>query len=160
LRLGTVNIYPWSSGSIPDYARFRLGGANTVDPLRGYDDYQIVPPKFIHNDTTFVTDTSGVRHVLRIVPVRYPGGRYMASFTMEQQFPIVHPLHGVFFFDAGNTWDQFDEIRMHGMKVGAGLGFRMEIPLLGNIGFDYGYGFNRDNGPRWVGHFMFGNVSF
>ena len=131
VKLGTVNIYPWSSGVIPDYARFRLGGGNTIDPLRGYDDYQIVPGKFIHNDTTFVTDTSGVKHVVRILPVRYPGGRYMVTFTAEQQFPIVHPLHGVFFLDAGNTWDQFHEIKAHDLKVGAGIGFRMEIPHAG-----------------------------
>jgi outer membrane protein insertion porin family len=79
---------------------------------------------------------------------------------MEQQFPIVHPLHGVFFFDAGNTWDLFDEIRPLDLKAGAGFGFRLEIPLLGNIGFDYGYGFNRDDGARWAGHFLIGNVSF
>jgi hypothetical protein len=35
----------------------------------------------------------------------------------------------------------------------------MEIPLLGNIGLDYGYGFDRDDGPRAKGT-LFGNVSF
>jgi outer membrane protein insertion porin family len=79
---------------------------------------------------------------------------------MEQQFPIVHPLHGVLFVDAGNTWDLFDEIEPFDLKVGAGAGFRLEIPLLGNIGFDYGYGFHRDDGPKWAGHFLIGNVSF
>jgi outer membrane protein insertion porin family len=84
----------------------------------------------------------------------------MTLFTFEQQFPIVHPLHGVLFFDAGNTWDLRQEIKPFDLKVGTGIGFRMEIPLLGNIGFDYGYGFNRDDRPRWVGHFMLGNVAF
>jgi outer membrane protein insertion porin family len=64
------------------------------------------------------------------------------------------------FFDAGNVWDQFYEIKPFDLKMGAGIGFRMEIPLLGNIGFDYGYGFDRDDGPRWTGHFMLGNVNF
>ena len=54
----------------------------------------------------------------------------------------------MFFFDAGNTWDLWKEIKPFDLKMGAGIGFRMEIPLLGNIGFDYGYGFNRDDGPR------------
>lgn len=162
LRVGTVNVFPWSNGVIPDYARFRLGGGNTIDPLRGYDDYQIVPDKFDHTDTTYAirivgTDTTKVPIVTRI---RYPGGRYMTLFTFEQQFPIVHPLHGVLFFDAGNTWDLRQEIKPFDLKVGTGIGFRMEIPLLGNIGFDYGYGFNRDDRPRWVGHFMLGNVAF
>ena len=167
LRIGTVNVYPWIKGVVPDYARFRLGGGNTPDPLRGYDDYQIVPGKFDRFvPTTLIdhidsTSTPGKRDtVFSTTRVRYPGGRYLALFTLEQQFPIAHPLHGVLFFDAGNVWDQRREIKPFDLKVGAGLGFRMEIPLLGNIGFDYGYGFHRDDRPRWTGHFMLGNVNF
>ena len=161
LRLGTVNGYPWKHQIVPDYSRFRLGGGNTPDPLRGYDDYQVVPPKFSRFDTTYFDyDRNDGKDTTRVTRVRYPGGRYLALFTMEQQFPIAHPLHGVLFFDAGNVWDLRREIQPFDLKVGAGLGFRMEIPLLGNIGFDYGYGFHRDDKPRWTGHFMLGNVNF
>lgn len=161
LRVGTVGTYAWKGGIVPDYSRFRLGGGNTPDPLRGYDDYQVVPPKFARFDTTFfdVNRTDGT-DTTRVTRIRYPGGRYLALFTLEQQFPIAHPLHGVLFFDAGNVWDMRREVRPFDLKVGAGLGFRMEIPLLGNIGFDYGYGFHRDDKPRWTGHFMLGNVNF
>jgi hypothetical protein len=47
--------------------------------------------------------------------------------------------------------------------MGAGAGIRLEIPLLGNVGFDFGYGFNRGDlrdHPRWVGHFLLGQTSF
>ncbi len=161
VRVGTVNGYPWKHGIVPDYSRFRLGGGNTPDPLRGYDDYQVVPPKFSRFDTTyFDVDRNDGKDTTRVTRIRYPGGRYLAMFTLEQQFPIAHPLHGVLFFDAGNVWDLRREIRPLDLNVGAGLGFRMEIPLLGNIGFDYGYGFHRDDKPRWTGHFMLGNVNF
>lgn len=72
----------------------------------------------------------------------------------------MHPLHGVLFFDAGNVWNRPGDIRPFDLKVGMGLGFRMEIPILGNIGFDYGYGFHRDDGPQWQGHFLMGNMGF
>ena len=152
----------------PNYARFRLGGGNTMDPLRGYDDYQVVPPKFIKTlyDTSFadVNPNDGVDSVTSVKDngrrLRYPGGKYMMVLTLEQQFPIAHPLHGLFFVDAGNTWDAALDVKPFDLKVGAGLGFRMEIPLLGNIGFDLGYGFHRDDKPRWAGHFMLGNVNF
>jgi outer membrane protein insertion porin family len=161
LRVGTVDGYPWRHDIVPDYSRFRLGGGNTADPLRGYDDYQVVPPKFVRYDTTyFDLDRNDGKDTTRVTRIRYPGGRYLTLFTMEQQFPIAHPLHGVLFFDAGNVWDLRREIKPFDLKVGAGLGFRMEIPLLGNIGFDYGYGFHRDDKPRWTGHFMLGNVNF
>jgi outer membrane protein insertion porin family len=164
LRIGLVNTYPWIGGTVPDNVRFRLGGGNTIDPLRGYDDFQIVPPKFNHFDTTYTAifdpTTGNTNLVTRVSRIRYPGGRYLGLFTFEQQFPIAHPLHGLFFLDAGNVWDQRSEINPRELKVGAGIGFRMEIPLLGNIGFDYGYGFHRDDRPRWAGHFMLGNVNF
>jgi len=154
----------------PTYERFRLGGGSTLDPLRGYDDYQVVPTKFIQDTYTRViasidsTTTPGVfdttfRNVFT-GRVRYPGGQFMTLYTAEQQFPIVHPLHGVIFFDAGNTWDLWREIKPFDLKMGAGVGLRMEIPLLGNIGLDYGYGFNRDDGPHARAHFLFGNVNF
>ncbi|OGF21158.1 MAG: outer membrane protein assembly factor BamA [Candidatus Eisenbacteria bacterium RBG_19FT_COMBO_70_11] len=167
-RIGLLGEYGDQNSSIPAYERFRLGGGTTSDPLRGYDDYQIVPEKFIvevpaayRTDTTIVgIDTTYARVPTLFQKVRYPGGRFAAAYSVEQQFPIVHPLHGVLFFDAGNTWDLWGELRPLDLKMGAGLGFRMEIPLLGNIGFDYGYGFNRDDGPRAVGHFLLGNVNF
>jgi outer membrane protein assembly factor BamA len=171
-RYGVLGRYPDQHESVPIYDRFRLGGGTTIDPLRGYDDYQVVPDKFDYKvptivsvatydttlggaiDTTFHSDTTGFTRV------RYPGGRFMSVYTIEQQFPIVHPLHGVLFFDAGNTWDQFHEIQPFSLKMSAGIGFRLEIPLLGNVGFDWGYGFNRDDGPRGRGHFLLGNVNF
>jgi outer membrane protein insertion porin family len=64
------------------------------------------------------------------------------------------------FLDAGNTWDHASEYRPFDLKLGAGAGLRIEIPLLGNIGFDYAYGFNRDDHPRWVGHFLLGQALF
>lgn len=167
-RVGMVDQYADQNFPVPTYERFRLGGGTTIDPLRGYDDYQVVPDKFnrlvvvgkqLQLSFPAPGDTDSV-YVDVTQRVRYPGGRYLLLLTTEQQFPIVHPLHGVVFFDAGNVWDERREIRPFDLKLGAGMGFRMEIPLLGNIGFDYGYGFDRDDGPRWAGHFLIGNVNF
>ncbi len=166
-RIGMLSPYPDQHRPVPAYERFRLGGGTTPDPLRGYDNYMVVPDKFIREiNTGFIRTidsltTPGVKDTIFFTQkVRYPGGRYMTLLTVEQQFPIVHPLHGVVFFDAGNTWDERREIRPFDLKLGAGIGFRLEIPLLGNIGFDYGYGFNRDDGPRAVGHFLIGNINY
>lgn len=167
LRVGLMGQYPWKDEAVPDYARFRLGGGNTLDPLRGYLDYQVVPDGSVSKIWTRYTrsgTTSGGADTTfadsALVTRRYPGGLYMGLVTVEQQFPIVHPLHGVLFFDAGNVWNRPGDIRPFDLKVGMGLGFRMEIPILGNIGFDYGYGFHRDDGPQWQGHFLMGNMGF
>jgi outer membrane protein insertion porin family len=166
-RVGLLAGYQGQTLDVPPYERFRLGGGSVPDPLRGYDDYQVVPEKFIRKVITRTIskiDTVGglpdTLYNFSTQTVRYPGGKTMELFTVEQQFPIAGPLHGVLFFDAGNTWDQWREIQPLRLKIGAGIGFRMEIPLLGNIGFDYGYGFNRDDGPHAKGHFLLGNVNF
>lgn len=160
-RVGVLGIWAGQKSAIPPYERFRLGGGTVADPLRGYDDYMVVPDKFIPNTSIVGYDASGAPiYSTSPAKVRYPGGRYMAIYSVEQQFPIVVPLRGVFFFDAGNAWDRWAEIQPAKLRMSAGLGVRMEIPMLGNIGFDYGYGFNRDDGPRWKGHFLLGNVSF
>jgi outer membrane protein insertion porin family len=169
VRQGVLGIWGGQEREVPPYERFRLGGGSTPDPLRGYDDYQVVPDKFIQTvtqrvisgiDSTTTPGTFDTTYTSYTTRVRYPGGRYMSLYTIEQQFPIVPPLHGVLFFEAGNTWDQWREIQPFKLKLSVGLGFRMEIPMLGNIGFDYGYGFNRDDGPRGKGHFLLGNVGF
>jgi outer membrane protein insertion porin family len=169
-RIGFLGEYADQNLDVPPYERFRLGGGTTSDPLRGYDDYMVVPEKFIREVNTTIIDhidsltTPGERDtVYRKTTVRYPGGRFMTLLSLEQQFPIAHPLHGVLFFDAGNTWDLVQEARPLDLKMGAGAGIRLEIPLLGNIGFDFGYGFNRRDlrdKPKWVGHFLLGQTSF
>jgi outer membrane protein insertion porin family len=162
-RVGFVGEYKDQRVELPAYERFRLGGGTTLDPLRGYDDYQVVPGENIKDvlvisriDTTGATPDTIYTGVL----TRYPGGRWMSAWTMEQQFPIANPLRGVLFFDAGNVWNFVRQYRPLDLKLGAGVGVRLEIPILGNIGFDYAYGFDRDDGPRWVGHFLLGPTSF
>jgi outer membrane protein insertion porin family len=160
-RVGWLGTYTGQHAEVPTYERFRLGGGTTPDPLRGYDDYMVVPGKFIRDAVIQRDfDPNAAPDSTRTQRVRYPGGRYLVLYSVEQQFPIVHPLHGVLFFDAGNTWDLRRDIHPFDLKMGAGVGFRMEIPLLGIIGFDYGYGFNRDDRPRAVGHFLIGQTSF
>lgn len=169
-RLGFIGQYADQHMPVPPYERFRLGGGTTPDPLRGYDDYMVVPKQFVREVSTGIIasidsiTTPGVKDTtFRTTTLRYPGGTFMALFTVEQQFPIAHPLHGVIFFDAGNTWDIFRQARPFDLRMGAGVGIRLEIPLLGNIGFDYGYGFNRaelGDRPKFVGHFLIGQTSY
>jgi outer membrane protein insertion porin family len=159
-RVGMIDEYQGQRGPIPPYERFRLGGGSTIDPLRGYDDYMVVPEKFIRQVPVYLDTTAGGPDSSRYTTSRYPGGRWFTTFTLEQQFAIAHPLHGVLFLDAGNVWDKLDEYRPLDLRLGAGFGLRLEIPLLGNVGFDYGYGFDRDDHPRWVGHFLIGQALF
>jgi len=132
--------------SVPDYERFRLGGT-AVDYLRGYPDYYVVPRTNITRDP-----------VTGLVLERYPGGRRMLIAGAEIQFPIAEPLHGLLFFDAGNAWNSTREIDLGDLRRSVGFGVRFEVPALGRIGFDLGYGLDREEGPGWKTHFQLGNT--
>lgn len=133
-------------GTVPDYERFRLGGT-TVDYLRGYPDYYVVPRANIARDS-----------ITGAILDRYPGGKTMLILTSELQFPIADPLHGLFFFEAGNTWNSTRDLDLGDLRKSVGFGVRLEVPALGRIGLDLGYGLDREDGSRWEPHFQLGNT--
>ncbi len=139
-------LLPYRSGAgVPGYETFRLGGT-VFNYLRGYDDYYVVPDENISGEGAGET--------------RFPGGRFMTTLTAEYQFPIAHPLHGLLFYDLGDTWNDLEDFSLLDLKRGAGIGFRMEIPMLGVLGFDYAYGFDRDppDRPGWKAHLILGQL--
>jgi outer membrane protein insertion porin family len=87
----------------------------------------------------------------------------MMSVTAEIRYPIVQAVQALAFFDAGNTWASPMETDLTDLKRGAGFGVRIDVPMVGQLGFDYGYGFDRSElqgGPGWEFHFQLGGVSF
>jgi len=144
------------SSTVPLYERFRLGGV-TYDGLRGYDDYSIVPEENI-SYPRFASGTEVSLGNFAPFPTPYPGGRVFSIITLEQQFPIVNPVRGLVFAEAGDTWNRLGDVGFDWYKS-AGAGLRVEVPILGNVGFDYGYAFDRIN-PGWKGHFLFGSFFF
>lgn len=143
-RIGTLSGL--TGQSPPSYETFRLGGTGRRDYLRGYPDYYVVPEEnIVQNSDGTVT--------------KYPGGRFMMTLTAEYQFPIVHPIHGLLFFDAGDTWTSLnDDFDVGSLRKGAGFGIRLEVPGIGQVGFDYGYGFDREDGASWEPHLQFGRI--
>lgn len=120
---------------VPDWERYRLGG-NRRYPLRGYKDLEVVPrgnPSFI-------------------------GGRFFTIFNTELLYPVTNSIQLLSFLDMGDVWNSFGEADFSYMRKGAGFGIRVEVPMMGTIGFDYGYGFDRLGGPSWEPHFTIGSM--
>jgi len=121
---------------VPDYEKFRLGG-NRRWGLRGYDFYEVVP----WGNAIYV------------------GGRFMQISTLEISFPISAPtVYGLLFVDGGNTWNSFQEATLFDLRRGVGFGVRIELPMLGTVGLDYGYGIDRVGGAAWEPHITFGGT--
>lgn len=123
-----------SGGDVHEFEKYRLGG-NRRYGLRGYDFFEVVP----EGNDPFV------------------GGRFMTTFVHEIAFPFSQQVYGLIFFDAGNTWNSFFEAELFNLRRAIGPGIRLEMPGLGNLGFDYGYGFDKEGGPGWEPHFTFGS---
>jgi outer membrane protein insertion porin family len=126
---------------IPVYERFRLGGT-TTDGVRGYSEREIVPEGNAIDD----------------------GGRFMVLGTIEYRIPVIkNRAHLLAFMDAGNTWNSVRAARPGFLRRSAGMGFRIEIPMMGQMGLDLGYGFDREDrygGPGWETHFQFGTAGY
>jgi len=59
------------------------------------------------------------------------------------------------FADAGNAWLSPKDIKFSDLKKSAGVGVRFVIPMMGILGLDFGYGFDRTK-PDWEVHFQIG----
>ena len=133
-RLGYIDGFT-SRDTVPLYERFYPGGTG-LDGVRGYPDQSLGPYE-------------GGYAV---------GGKAMALFTLEYKLRLTPQFSVLAFADAGNAWNSLDQLNLSDLKRGAGLGVRLEIPMLGLLGFDFGYGFDRQGGGRWEPHFQIGRT--
>lgn len=128
--------------SIPYLEYFFMGGdgLSRSIPLRGYDDP-------LGESTSYIES----------------GGKSYLKYTAELRIPIApNPtIFALIFGEAGKVWSDFRHADPFTMKRSVGIGGRVYMPMVGIIGFDYGYGFDRvdangNSDPKWKMHFVFG----
>jgi len=130
---------------IQPFEYFYMGGNGLViatSPLRGYDDRTVGP----RNSAGTVI-----------------GGKVMSRFTTELRFAITlepMPLYVLAFAEAGNVFRDIKTTDFFELRRSVGFGARILINPIGLIGFDLGYGFDRQitdgKDPAWLFHFQFG----
>jgi len=120
----------YNPDSVPFYERFFLGDVGTYG-LRGYELNSVGP---VENNVNI-------------------GGRLYFIFTFEQRYRIDDNMYLLAFFDAGNAFKNVNTLRPFIVKKGVGLGIRIEVPFMGIIGFDFGYGIDS---KKWVPHIQIG----
>ena len=152
---------------ILEFDRFSPGGTGYDGTVRGYDDGSLTPDSTqeitvteimyadaeMQNpiDTTYDTRTSKVR-------VR---GKYMFVGNLELQIPLMeNQFYTLLFLDAGNSWLDKSDIKPNRIYRGYGFGFRLMVPGLGTIGFDFGYPLDDRSGQdrSWKPHFQIGTT--
>ncbi|MDR2563965.1 MAG: outer membrane protein assembly factor BamA [Prevotellaceae bacterium] len=76
----------------------------------------------------------------------YEGNVY-DKFTLELRYPIImqpqSQIYALSFFEAGNCWETIKKFNPFDTKRSAGIGVRIYLPIVGMLGIDWGYGFDK-----------------
>lgn len=94
-------------------------------------------------------------------------GYYSSAYTrlaLELRYPLIlEPSSTIYllsFVEAGNAWYDIKDFNPFQLKRSAGVGARIMLPMIGLIGIDWAYGFDKVNGSRSYGgsqfHFVIG----
>ncbi|MCH5237594.1 MAG: outer membrane protein assembly factor BamA [Muribaculaceae bacterium] len=112
---------------------------------------------------TYATETIAMRGYEngQFTPWGYEGYAY-GRFGMELHFPfMLQPsttIYALAFVEAGNCWTSVKEFSPFNLKRSAGVGVRLYLSMLGFLGIDWGYGFDKVWGTRGGSqlHFVLG----
>ncbi len=137
-------VIGYGNEPIPFSELYTPGGVSLFDrtQLRGYEDQSVGP-----------LNSAGV-------PI---GGTSQLLFNAEVSIPLaVNQFYALVFADAGNAWDDHARISMLDLRRSVGFGIRIVAPLLGIMGFDFAWGFDRRDSAgnklptQMLTHFQFG----
>jgi len=87
---------------------------------------------------------------LRGYPIVTPtgGSPIYNKYSMELRYPITlgqsATIYALIFMDAGNFWNSIKDYQPYNLARSAGAGVRVFLPMFGLLGFDYGFGWDRD----------------
>ena len=112
---------------------------------------------------TYATETVAMRGYDngQFTPWGYEGYAY-GRFTFELHFPfMMQPsttIYALVFAEAGNCWTHVKDFAPFNLKRSAGVGARIYLSMLGFLGIDWGYGFDKVWGTRGGSqlHFVLG----
>ena len=135
--LGSYNRYKKSP-----FETYYMGG----DGMSGYS-------------TGYAEETIGLRGYENgsLTPYYQEGYAY-DRFTLELRYPLMlgnTTIYGLGFVEAGNAWNDTKDFNPFDMKRSAGVGVRIFLPMVGWMGIDWAYGFDKVWGTKGGGQFHF-----
>ncbi|MBD3234700.1 MAG: outer membrane protein assembly factor BamA, partial [candidate division Zixibacteria bacterium] len=122
--------------NVPYSERFSPGGTDPDGQVRGY------------------ADGSLGRQTENGIPYR---GRSMVVYNLEYQVPIAEQqLYALLFLDAGNAFYHIHDLDPFDLQRSYGLGFRVVVPMVGILGFDFARALDEPEKGNWRPHFQIG----
>ena len=135
--LGSYNKYKKSP-----FETYYMGG----DGMSGYT-------------TGYAEETIGLRGYENgsLTPRGAEGYAY-TRMSLELRYPFLlgnTTIYGLGFVEAGNAWTETSKFNPFDMKRSAGLGVRIFLPMVGMMGIDWAYGFDKVFGTKGGSQFHF-----
>lgn len=109
---------------------------------------------------TYATETIGLRGYENgdLTPWGQEGYAY-TRMGVELHFPfMLQPtttIYGLGFVEGGNAWTSVKNFSPFDLKRSAGVGVRIYLPMVGMMGIDWAYGFDKVRGTKGGSHFHF-----
>ena len=96
--------------------------------------------------TSYGTETIGLRGYEN-GSIAYDAYAYN-RMTLELRYPFMlgnTTIYGLTFLEGGNAWSDTKKFNPFDMKRSAGVGVRIYLPMVGLMGIDWAYGFDKAN---------------
>ena len=109
--------------------------------------------------TGYAEETIGLRGYDNgsLTPSGAPGYAY-DRLSLELRYPFMlgnTTIYGLGFLEAGNAWTDTRDFNPFDMKRSAGAGVRIFLPMVGLMGIDWAYGFDKVWGNKGGSNFHF-----
>lgn len=95
----------------------------------------------------------------QFTPYTLGGGRAYTRYGIDLRFPLLlqtqTTIYASAFLEAGNAWSKLSDFSPFDVKRTAGIGLRIFLPMVGMMGLDWAYGFDKVYGERGGSHFHF-----
>ncbi len=143
VELGILGAYNKHNKS--PFETFYMGG----DGMSGYS-------------SSYAEETIGLRGYENGALTPYGRSGYAYDrFSVELRYPFMlgsTTIYGLGFVEAGNAWTEVKDFNPFDMKRSAGFGVRIFLPMVGLMGIDWAYGFDKVFGTKGGSniHFILG----
>ncbi|MBQ6167163.1 MAG: outer membrane protein assembly factor BamA [Muribaculaceae bacterium] len=108
---------------------------------------------------TYATETIALRGYENGAFTPRSDGYAYDRFVVELHFPLMlsqsATIYPLVFIEGGNAWTDLKDFNPFDIKRSAGVGARIFLPMIGMMGIDWGYGFDKVYGEKGGSNFHF-----
>ncbi len=126
-----LGSYSKAKGLSP-FERYFMGGIGQLGQTFQLDGRQFIPLRGYPNSSLTNNNLGYPIYQRLVMELRYP-------LTLNQSAPVW--VLG--FAEAGNAFANFKEYNPYNLRRSAGVGLRVMLPMVGLLGLDWGYGFDK-----------------